>query len=294
MPIALLIIFALFQPHLSHIPVPFIGTVHGFALAASPLVATIANPALREGDIAVLAVPAQAGVTASSTVTFDGAPVALFPYRGGYRAVAGIAIGAKTGTHTFKLTASDGRTLVKAVSVNRGKFARVVLGAPTNQNLTPKKLVQGLDAQKKEIAAALVKPEKVYIASPFGLPLMKNRVASAFGEVYVTESGEVRHLGIDLGAAKGTAVGAINAGIVQKAYADPVYGNTVIVAHGADIFSLYMHLDTIKVREGSEVKKGALVGTVGETGYATAPHLHLSVKIGGVSVDPVRFVGQFR
>src|SRR3989344_6112118 len=85
----------------------------------------------------------------------------------------------------------------------------------------------------------------------------------------------------------GAGVGAINAGLVRKAYVDAVYGNSVIVDHGQGIFSFYIPLDTIRVKEGAALKKGSLVGTVGNTGYAETPHLHLSIKINGVSVDPI-------
>jgi len=50
----------------------------------------------------------------------------------------------------------------------------------------------------------------------------------------------------------------------------------------------------IILKEGIYLKKGDLVGTVGETGYATAPHLHLSLKINDVSIDPVRFAANFK
>ena len=89
-------------------------------------------------------------------------------------------------------------------------------------------------------------------------------------------------------------MGAINGGIVRKAYFDSVFGKSVVVDHGQGIFSLYLHLNEIRVKEGDQIKKGHLIGTVGQTGYAISPHLHLSVKISGVSVDPLKFVSSFK
>jgi len=54
------------------------------------------------------------------------------------------------------------------------------------------------------------------------------------------------------------------------------------------------HLNKIKAKENDSIKKGTIIGTVGKTGYATSPHFHLSVKINGVSVDPLRFVSVFK
>jgi murein DD-endopeptidase MepM/ murein hydrolase activator NlpD len=55
-----------------------------------------------------------------------------------------------------------------------------------------------------------------------------------------------------------------------------------------------MHLSVRKVKAGEVVKKGTIIGLVGETGYASGPHLHLSIKINGISVNPLRFVQLFK
>jgi murein DD-endopeptidase MepM/ murein hydrolase activator NlpD len=81
---------------------------------------------------------------------------------------------------------------------------------------------------------------------------------------------------------------------VNKNYVDPIYGNAVLIDHGHGIFSAYFHLDKALAKQGSEVKKGTKIGTVGQSGYATGPHLHLSIKINGVSVDPLKFVTMFK
>jgi murein DD-endopeptidase MepM/ murein hydrolase activator NlpD len=139
-----------------------------------------------------------------------------------------------------------------------------------------------------------LKANEVFFTKTFGLPLANNkRIIAPYGELRKTGDQLIRHLGIDFGAAKGSFVAAINNGVVREAKYDQTYGNTIIVDHGAGIFSLYMHLDTMKTKIGQSVKKGQVLGTVGETGYATGPHLHLSIKIGTISVDPVKFVNIF-
>ncbi|HOO70134.1 MAG TPA: M23 family metallopeptidase [Spirochaetota bacterium] len=95
------------------------------------------------------------------------------------------------------------------------------------------------------------------------------------------------HRGLDLRGKKGKPVYSMANGRV--ALADTLYyeGNMVIIDHGNRVFSYYMHLDRMKVREGKKVKAGQLIGYVGETGISTAPHLHVSFMIRGEQVDPL-------
>ena len=96
--------------------------------------------------------------------------------------------------------------------------------------------------------------------------------------------------GVDLKAPEKTEVYAINDGKVVLTVNLSNYGKTVIIDHGLDIFSLYLHLDEIKVSEGQMVVRSQLIGLSGDTGYTTAPHLHFSVRVGAARVDPIVFI----
>ncbi len=97
-----------------------------------------------------------------------------------------------------------------------------------------------------------------------------------------------RHPAIDIGAAKGAPVVAPNAGRVL--FADKLLntGNTVVIEHGDGLKSLFYHMDSLKVQPGDMVEKGQQIGTVGNTGYSTGPHLHYEVRLFENSVDPLR------
>ena len=58
--------------------------------------------------------------------------------------------------------------------------------------------------------------------------------------------------------------------------------------------SFYMHLSKVSVNEGQLVKRGQIIGESGETGYTEGPHLHLTVRINGVSIDPMKFINFFK
>lgn len=133
-------------------------------------------------------------------------------------------------------------------------------------------------------------------------------LTSPFGERTSPFTGEPDvHTGIDLAAAEGTPVSATGAGTVTFAGRIPLrtsvhwwrYGNLVVVAHGDRYLTLYAHLQQATVRAGDRLTRGQVVGTVGTTGWSTAPHLHYEVRLRDttgsfVPVDPRIFVLNYR
>jgi len=102
--------------------------------------------------------------------------------------------------------------------------------------------------------------------------------------------GGTYHSGIDIGADSGTPIAAAAAGQVVLASSGYGYGNYVIVRHDNGYETLYAHLSEIYVAQGQWVGQGEAVGTVGDTGWATGPHLHLEVRSGGAAVDPLNYL----
>ncbi len=131
-----------------------------------------------------------------------------------------------------------------------------------------------------------------YAAGEYSYPI--NPLPIITGEFYskrIYTDGMIAHRGVDLRAAKGVPVTAINAGRVVLAVRNfSLEGNAVIVDHGSGIFSVYIHFSKLEVKEGQTVNKGQVLGLAGATGDARGPHLHFMVKVGGVAVDPLRFV----
>ena len=98
------------------------------------------------------------------------------------------------------------------------------------------------------------------------------------------------HTGIDLTARTGTPVYATGNGLIIRAdYSSGGYGNMVIISHGFGYETYYAHLSKILVKPGQKVKRGDLIGLVGNTGRSTAPHLHYEVRLNGKPVNPVNF-----
>ncbi len=98
------------------------------------------------------------------------------------------------------------------------------------------------------------------------------------------------HRGIDFKGEIGAPVFSPNNGIVVFTGMRVTTGNTVVLEHGQGVFSLFYHLDSISVSEGSMIKKGDKIGEVGATGIAAGAHLHWSIFVNGVFVDPVDWI----
>jgi murein DD-endopeptidase MepM/ murein hydrolase activator NlpD len=96
-----------------------------------------------------------------------------------------------------------------------------------------------------------------------------------------------RHMGADFAGATGAPVRAANRGVVRIVDAFYYGGNVVYVDHGEGLTSAYLHLSKQNVAPGDTVERGQVIGRVGATGRVTGPHLHLIVRYGAVTVDPL-------
>ncbi len=98
------------------------------------------------------------------------------------------------------------------------------------------------------------------------------------------------HKGLDYAAPTGTPVVAPAAGVVRLARPTFMSGNLLMLDHGANLNSLYAHLNTMDVKVGQVVQAGTRLGTVGTTGRSSGPHLHWGLYVGAVAIDPQLWV----
>jgi murein DD-endopeptidase MepM/ murein hydrolase activator NlpD len=158
-------------------------------------------------------------------------------------------------------------------------------------------LLKQLDVQWKsyEEVVELAKEKEVFLASiPAISPIADKdltRFASGYGyrihPIYRTKK---MHTGIDLTAPTGTEVYATGDGkIIKTGYTPGGYGKRIIIDHGFGYKTLYAHLNDIYVKEGQKIKRGELIGAVGNTGRSTAPHLHYEVRKNNKTENPVNY-----
>jgi murein DD-endopeptidase MepM/ murein hydrolase activator NlpD len=135
--------------------------------------------------------------------------------------------------------------------------------------------------------------ERVLWNGPF-LQLANSQVQAHFADVrsYIYKGKKVDqqvHLGYDLAVTQHVPVVAANDGRVVWASDLGIYGNCIVLDHGYGLQSIYGHLSRIGVKVGDRVKKGAAMGHSGSTGLAGGDHLHFSMQVDGVQINPVEW-----
>jgi len=269
------------------------------AAVASEIPAT-AGPAISvlpaqvlQGDPAVIVVSASSSVT---KLTYNGKTLSTFDMGGKPSAIVGIDLKQAPGSYPIVATLVDGTTLKGSLVVGKRTIPEAPLGIPDSLGgNTPQAATNLVNQLAKDNAVLNSVPtvmQKLWDGK-FGYPVSDPVVTDTYGYTRDTVNTTISHKGTDFHAPPGTRVLAMNSGTVRIAQFFTAYGNTVVIDHGFGIQTMYMHLSELDVKVGDTVKKGQTIGLSGETGYAEGPHLHISVKIGGISIDPEKFLKLF-
>ena len=142
-----------------------------------------------------------------------------------------------------------------------------------------------------ELIFKVLNREQMNQSRPALLPVSIRQIRNIYGFGWRSRHpvhGDSRmHWGIDFSAVTGTEIFATGDGTVVSTGWGGGFGNRVIIDHGFGYRTLYAHMHRISVVEGSEVKRGDIIGTVGNTGTSTAPHLHYEVLKNGRNINPI-------
>lgn len=159
-------------------------------------------------------------------------------------------------------------------------------------NLAKRLTVQSLSLD--EVAGLALRKQEMLASIPAVQPLSNKEleyVASGYGmRMHPIHKIIKLHAGMDFTAPVGTEVHATGDGkVVFADYSANGYGLHVTIDHGFDYQTLYAHMDELKVRQGQQVKRGDVIGAVGNTGLSAGPHLHYEVHKNGEPVDPANY-----
>jgi hypothetical protein len=210
-----------------------------------------------------------------------------------WQALAGADVETTPGNYplTLHATMPDGKTMdtVREIPIGQSHYKQIDLHVSQN-------FVEPDAASLKEIAADKEIKDHAFAESAatplwrgdFRLPVQSSPTDS-FGtrRVFNGKLASI-HRGMDFHAASGTPVHAANSGRVILARKLFYEGNCVIIDHGQQFMTIYMHLSKILVAEGQSVKVHQLLGLSGATGRATGPHLHFAVRWNGGYLDPAQ------
>ena len=225
------------------------------------------------------------------TLTFNGAVVSVAP-DGRFL----IAFDRDAGpSANLVATLQDGRQVSDALVVAPRGWDISRLNALPKYPVPEAEFARVRPAELAQIAAARqTKVDSNGWRQPFLWPTT-GRISTLFGSQRIYKNGEAGsyHSGIDIARPTGTPVLAPADGVVVLAADHPftLEGNLLLIDHGADLNSAFMHLSRIDVHVGDRVKRGQVIGAVGMTGRATGPHLHWGLKWRDARIDPLLVAG---
>ena len=190
----------------------------------------------------------------------------------------------------------DGKTetLQKKVFKREYKIQRID-GLPPKQVTPPPEVYERIKKDNKLIgkARSLDRPY-VFFKDKFIYPIDKYIITGVYGSQRILNGKSRRpHYGIDFHAPEGTSVKAMMDGEVTLAEDDMYFtGGTIIFDHGHGVSTLYMHMKDINVKVGQKIKRGQIVGTLGQSGRATGPHLDIRLNWFDVKLDPMTILNK--
>ena len=183
----------------------------------------------------------------------------------------------------------DGTSHERLLSIEQRNYNIQKINGLSKRKVTPNKKDLALIKNQSKLInkARLVSVKKPYFTAGFVMPVV-GRVSGVFGSQRIL-NGKRRqpHFGLDIAAPKGSVVKAASDGLVIFVHKSMFFnGKTIIINHGLGLRSIYIHMNSINVKPGIKVKKGQIVGTVGNTGRATGPHLHWGLELNQTPLDP--------
>ncbi|AFU67808.1 membrane-associated peptidase M23B NlpD-like protein [Psychroflexus torquis ATCC 700755] len=170
--------------------------------------------------------------------------------------------------------------------------SEIIVEATESLDKLSKRVV--IQSKSLDEIAALAKNKEALLASIPAIQPVKNddlkRMASGYGiRMHPILKYRKMHNGMDFSAPSNTEIFATGNATVKKAKRTSGFGNLIVLDHGFGYETYYAHLSKFNVKPGQKVKRGEIIGHVGNTGLSTAPHLHYEVHKNGKVVNPINF-----
>ncbi len=240
------------------------------------------------GGVVLLTLHAPARLARATARVFDMDVPLDVDAAGTWQALLGIDLDVKAGLYPVTVTAIDAVSETSSIvevqlRVQAGQFPTRRLRVAPRYVDPPAGEVTRILAEAKRLTDIFASRTTKQWQGPFRPPA-PGTPNSNFGLRSVF-NGQARnpHAGVDYRGPTGQPIAAPDRGTVVLAEDLYFTGQTVIVDHGAGLFSLFAHLSRIDVTPGQQVAPGDIVGRLGATGRVTGPHLHWAVRLGGAA-----------
>lgn len=213
---------------------------------------------------------------------------------GEFAAIVGIDLAQEVGPQPLSVTWKKGESTERrqyTIDVVSASFGTEKLTLPKKMvDLDPPTLAR-VEREQQQMRTLFDKTagERLW-EGDFVVPT-EGRIRGTFGQTRIM-NGQPRnpHTGEDISAPLGAPVLASNAGKVILVGDFYFNGRSVVIDHGLGLFSMYFHLSEVAVKEGEQVVRGQAIGSVGQSGRATGPHLHWGMRLNGARVNPFSLV----
>ncbi len=225
-------------------------------------------------------------------VRYNKKPVMVINNDQRWLAVVGIPLTARAGKQRIEQQTASGQTITHDFTVAEKAYKTQRLTITNKRKVNPNAQdMKRITKEKKLITSALRHwDEKPASHLTFIAPVEGQR-SSSFGLRRIFNDQPRRpHSGMDIAATTGTPIIAPADGTVINVGNYFFNGNSVFIDHGQGLITMYMHLDSISAKEGDQLARGDVIGTVGATGRVTGPHLHWGVSLNDARVDPALFL----
>jgi len=229
----------------------------------------------------------------ANSARYNGKKLAFIQNDKQQQLLVGISLNTKPGNHFINIKNNQGESEKINFAIKPKTYKAQYLTIKNKRKVNPyTKDMPRILSEKKRKGIAKKHWRDTPVQSNFITPV-DGRVSSIFGlRRFFNKQARKPHSGLDIAAPQGTPIKAVAAGKVIESGDFFFSGNMVYIDHGKGLISLYAHMDEIKVKTGDEILEGQVIGSVGETGRVTGPHLHLAVLLNQTTVDPLLFLPQ--
>lgn len=262
----------------------------GLALGAPAIQADLPLAAQVPGGIAIVCVGGAAGP--APQVMFEGRRVLVARAGEGWGAVVGLPLALKPGSHEIAVVQGEKTERTIAFQVGRREYDKQYVTLANRRQVEPEPEDLRRIAREQEVLVRAFSTFSDF--EPDGLAFelpSTGRVSAGFGSRrFFNNEPRLPHSGLDIAAPEGTPINAPAAGRVLETGDFFFNGLSVVLDHGQGVITMYNHLSRIDVIKGLRVARGERIGTVGQTGRVTGPHLHWSVSLNNARVDPALFL----
>ena len=272
-------------------------TVSGLAIAQTNILTHTPVP----GGIAIIDIPLSLTKSGQAPIVYflDNRVMVLPNLKdphSKWQAIVGIPLNISTGDHQISVQETSKRNSTKkkkiTFKVDNKIYKKQYITLKNKRQVNPyAKDLDRIKKEKKEITSSFKKWSTKHSPSTQLSSPVPGPISSPFGlRRYFNNEPRKPHSGIDIAAPEGTPIISPANGTVVTIGNYFFNGNTVLIDHGHGLISMFCHLQNIGVKPGDIISKGEHIGTIGQTGRVTGPHLHWSVSLNNARVDPGIFL----